>query len=290
MRDCLLNISQPVSKRTHAAFHCRTLKTAEAADVVASALQIRQDSALMRHELAYILGQMQFHHVCPILISILEDEDDDILVRHESAEALGAIGDDSALPVLTTFSNHAAPEISETCQIAIDLIRWRKENIKDQQTSSSCGEEKSLFLSVDPAPPLKGKNSVDELQTRLLDATASLFERYRAMFALRDVNTDESAVALVAGFKDSSALFRHEVAYVLGQMQRPVTIPGLSVVLQDTSEHRMVSHEAAEALGAIGGEAVENILNNFREDVEQVVGESCHVALDTMEYWNSEFA
>jgi hypothetical protein len=37
----------------------------------------------MRHELAYILGQMQNKIACPILSSILEKEDEDPLVRHE---------------------------------------------------------------------------------------------------------------------------------------------------------------------------------------------------------------
>jgi deoxyhypusine monooxygenase len=68
------------------------------------------------------------------------------------------------------------------------------------------------------------------------------------MFALRNMNNDEAALALVEGFKDSSALFRHEIAYVLGQMQRKITIEGLCVVLRDTNEHRMVRHEAAEVL------------------------------------------
>lgn len=37
-----------------------------------------------------------------------------------------------------------------------------------------------------------------------------------------------------------------------GQMKRPVTIHSLSSVLQNKAEHRMVRHEAAESLGAIG--------------------------------------
>jgi len=282
LRDCLLDISQPVSKRTHAAFHCRTLKTADAADIIASALQNRLDSSLMRHELAYILGQMQFPHICPILVSILENETEDILVRHESAEALGAIGEESSLEVLTKFRNHSASEISETCEIAIDLIQWRKANKLKSEGSS-------LFLSVDPAPPITEKLSIQELRSNLMNAGSSLFERYRAMFSLRDFNSDDSAIALLDGFKDSSALFRHEIAYVLGQMQRPVTVDGLATVLKNTSEHRMVRHEAAEALGAIGGEVVEAILRDFKADGEQVVMESCEVALDTMEYWSSGF-
>lgn len=82
----LLDIGNPIAKRTHAAFILRTIGTAECATILMEALKNRLDSSLMRHELGYILGQMQHPHVCPILIRILEDETEDILVRHECAE------------------------------------------------------------------------------------------------------------------------------------------------------------------------------------------------------------
>ena len=116
LRNCLLNVAQPITKRTIAAFHLRTIGSPEAVAAVAEALLLREDGALMRHELAYILGQMRNHDACPILTSVLEDESDDILVRHESAEALGSIGHASSLPVLMKYSMHSASEISETCQ------------------------------------------------------------------------------------------------------------------------------------------------------------------------------
>jgi deoxyhypusine monooxygenase len=118
-----------------------------------------------------------------------------------------------------------------------------------------------------------------------MDRSLSLFNRYRAMFALRNMNSDASAMALASGFSDDSALFRHEVAYVLGQMQRSATTDVLESVLRDVSEHAMVRHEAAEALGAIGGQVAEKVLQEFTEDKEQVVRESCQVALNIIDYW-----
>ena len=44
------------------------------------------------------------------------------------------------------------------------------------------------------------------------------------------------------GFNSNSALLRHEVAYVLGQMQNQVAIPTLIDVLSDEDEHVMVRH------------------------------------------------
>jgi deoxyhypusine monooxygenase len=236
----------------------------------------------MRHELAYILGQIRNPAACPVLAGLLEDTSDDVLVRHEAAEAIGAIGDTSYIPVLEKFCSDPAPEVSETCQLAVDLLSWRKKNGPENGTTGS----QSIFNSIDPAPPSEGVSSVGELSDRFLDSSLSLFERYRAMFALRNLNTDSSALALVSGLKDDSALFRHEVAYVLGQMQRSVTVPGLSEILADSKEHRMVRHEAAEALGAIGTEEAIKALEPFKEDPIEVVQQSCGVALDTVDYWN----
>lgn len=67
------------------------------------------------------------------------------------------------------------------------------------------------------------EKSLNELREILLNSNLSLFERYRAMFSLRDKGTDESAQVLLEGFTDNSALFRHEIAFILGQLQNPVT-------------------------------------------------------------------
>lgn len=50
----------------------------------------------------------------------------------------------------------------------------------------------------------------------------------------------------------------------------------------------MVRHEAAEALGSIGKDECLAVLQQYRADVEQVVKESCEVALDMLEYENSD--
>lgn len=195
--------------------------------IICEALAQRADGALMRHELAYILGQMQNPKACECLSRILDDEDDDVLVRHESAEALGAIGLQESLPILLKYSTHSAPEIAETCQIAIDLINWNNSTEKSE-SEESIG--KSSYLSHDPAPALartQANNSIEHLTSILLDPSQSLFHRYRAMFSLRDKNSDDAALALVKGFQDSSALFRHEIAFVLGQMQRRSSAPGM---------------------------------------------------------------
>lgn len=113
---------------------------------------------------------------------------------------------------------------------------------------------------MDPAPGEASIVPVEELKKKMLDTNLSLFDRYRAMFSLRNRGTEEAVLALCEGFDDQNALFRHEIAYVLGQMQHQASVPALTRVLNNEVEHRMVRHEAAEALGAVGGEKVEGVL------------------------------
>jgi deoxyhypusine monooxygenase len=47
------------------------------------------------------------------------------------------------------------------------------------------------------------------------------------------------------GFRDPSALLKHELAYCLGQMKNPASLPTLGSVLKDTSEDPMVRHEVS---------------------------------------------
>lgn len=80
------------------------------------------------------------------------------------------------------------------------------------------------------------------------------------------------------------ALFRHEVAFVLGQLQDEVSVPHLIEALADLTQNEMVRHECAEALGAIATEECFEKLRIYLEDSSRVVRESCEVALDMAEY------
>ncbi|MGB1233374.1 MAG: HEAT repeat domain-containing protein, partial [Poseidonia sp.] len=84
----------------------------------------------------------------------------------------------------------------------------------------------SQYGSVDPAPPSQ-TTVVAELTARLCDESLPMFQRMRAVFSLRNQRTDAACLALCQGFSSESALLRHEIAYVLGQMQNTVALPTL---------------------------------------------------------------
>ncbi len=144
----------------------------------------------------------------------------------------------------------------------------------------------SPFDSVDPAPPSPVRE-VGELRSTLCDESAKMFERMRALFALRNIGGNDAVDALAAAFDSNSALLKHEIAYVLGQMQNNHAVPTLIDRLEDQGEDLMVRHEAAEALGAIGDRTAIETLSKFVNDTEPVISESCEVALDLLEWVQS---
>lgn len=242
------------------------------------------DSELLKHEVAYVLGQIKSLYAAPHLRAVLKDENQQVMVRHEAAEAIGAIGDKESLPMLEDyFQNDPQIEIRQTCELAIERIKWehsekpKQENLKE-----------SMYSSIDPAPPLAQEDvKIEKLKNILNDQEKPLFERYRAMFRLRELGTDEACLALASGFDDPSALFKHEIAYVFGQLCNPVTVPSLIKVLKSEDEAAMVRHEAAEALGSIATDECLPVLQSFLNDKDVVVRDSAVVALDMYEYENS---
>jgi deoxyhypusine monooxygenase len=94
--------------------------------------------------------------------------------------------------------------------------------------------------------------------------------------------------ALCAGLSDAnSPLFRHECAYVLGQLAHPISTPSLMKTILDVNEHEMVRHEAAESLGAIGTPDATEFLEKYINSGTIMLKESCEVALDCTDYWST---
>lgn len=283
---------RPLKERFRALFTLKNIGGPTSIECIKEAFT--DTSALLKHELAYCLGQMRDERAIEVLTGVLEDLKQLPIVRHEAAEALGAIGSENAVDVLKKYLNDSAVEVAQTCDLALKRIEWLKTSTRDKlekpselgKPSGDPSESENPFKSVDPAPPLQ-TNCIDELKRILLDEEASLFERYRAMFALRNVGSEEAVLALCSGLRKGGALFRHEIAFVLGQLQKEASVPFLKESLVDKEESEMVRHECAEALGAIATEECMEILNEYLKDEKRVVKESCEIALDMCEYENS---
>ncbi|KAL2846759.1 armadillo-type protein [Aspergillus pseudodeflectus] len=298
LRTVLTSETEPLARRFRALFSLKHLaclqppteKTLPAIQAIAAAFS--SPSALLKHELAYCLGQTRNVDALPFLHDVLKDAEEDAMCRHEAAEALGALGYESSLELLKELRDNKdeVDVVRETCDIAVDRILWEQSEARKAETLKP-----SDFTSIDPAPPMPltaKEPSIPDLEQTLLDTKLPLFQRYRAMFGLRDLasppdlpTAKQAVESLAKGLKDPSALFRHEIAFVFGQLCHPASVPSLTETLSDQSEVGMVRHEAAEALGSLGDvEGVEDTLKRFLNDPEKVVRDSIIVALDMAEY------
>lgn len=80
--------------------------------------------------------------------------------------------------------------------MAVRRLEWLQSGGESELEDG--GTDKNPYCSVDPAPPAQ-RRDVSELRSALLDESLPLFERYRAMFALRNLGTEEAALALGEG-------------------------------------------------------------------------------------------
>jgi len=276
----LLNdTSRPLKERFRALFTLKNVGGSCAIEWISKAFC--DESNLLKHELAYCLGQMQDLSAIPVLTEVLKNKCEAAIVRHEAAEAIGALGSQDSLDLLTEYCKDESIEVAETCKLAIARIEWAK-----QSESSHLG--KNPYNSVDPAPA-SSETDVAKLREVLLNEDLDMFERYRAMFSLRNNGNPESVKVLGEGLSCNSALFRHEVAFVLGQLESPHATAELISRLQDVEESAMVRHECAEALGSISGTEARQQLQMFLGEAQpRVVRESCEVALDMADYGDSQ--
>lgn len=282
---CKLNdTKESLAQRFRVLFTLRNIVCNQSIDAIAKSL-LEDDSDLLKHECAYCMGQMKDPHAIPYLVATIKDESQHPMVRHEAGEALGAIGryDEEILRLLKDYSTHKVPELSETCQLALDRLNWYNMRQAENDTEST-----SPYNSVDPTPSFPDSYTIDDLRKIYLDETRNLFERYRALFTLRNIGSRQAVQVICEGLfgsKTDSALFKHEVAFVLGQMQRLDSVESLTKKLADCEENEIVRHECAEALGSIGESET---IRKYIDDKSRIVRESCQVALDMADYENDE--
>ena len=146
LRNALISERTPLAVRFRALFSLKhyaseqppTSHTIPAIEAIAAAFS--SPSALLKHELAYCLGQTRNMAAVPFLRNVLENRGEDDMCRHEAAEALGALGDLNSLELLVELRDNAeeAKVVRETCDIAVERIEWehspqkRLERVRDR--------------------------------------------------------------------------------------------------------------------------------------------------------------
>ncbi len=153
--------NRALKTRFRALFALRNLGGQEAIQQIGRCFD--DQSALLKHELAYCLGQMRDADALGIVTRVLTDvEGHEAIVRHEagrsslfelllhlsrpkinlrrrrcSAEALGAIGSGDSVSVLEEHLKDESVPVSETCQLAIRRIQWANDPLSAREDVSA---------------------------------------------------------------------------------------------------------------------------------------------------------
>jgi deoxyhypusine monooxygenase len=152
LRSILTREQEPLARRFRALFSLKYLaslqppteQTVPAIEAIAAAFT--SPSALLKHELAYCLGQSRNDAAISPLRHVLQDKHEDPMCRHEAAEALGALGDRGSLDLLKGLRDDAneLDVVRETCDIAVDRIEWehglqsKDEQLKKRYVRADC--------------------------------------------------------------------------------------------------------------------------------------------------------
>jgi deoxyhypusine monooxygenase len=132
LRSTLASETAPLGQRFRSLFSLKHLaslnpptdQSIPAIEAIAAALS--SPSALLKHELAYCLGQSGKPEAIPYLRAVIEDRQEDAMCRHEAAEAIAALGDWNSLELLRERRDDKSEEevVKETCDIAVERIEW----------------------------------------------------------------------------------------------------------------------------------------------------------------------
>lgn len=288
--ECLMSMEprEPVDHRYQALFFVRTTVPSKAEQVALLERTLElETSVLLRHEVCYLMGQIGSHEAIPTLRRILHAADEDEVTRHEAAEALAALEAPGLVDDLKEYelTRDTLPLLADTCNLAL-------EGLKRKQDARMCGcqggekGQGGRFITTDPAQgdPSATVEDVPRLETTLMDESLALYDRYEAAFTLRNLGAGGSLAAALEA-DTSSACLRHELAFVLAQLEDDATTDALVTKLEDATEHGVVRHEAAIALSAMDSPNAKSALVRNLVDPNPMVHESCKAALSTMEYW-----
>ena len=205
------------------------------------------EHSMVRHEAAEALGAINEPCCEATLRSHVDDASQEARPWRPrgapAARALPCRHRAHRLPALSLRTPDGLLQVADTCRLALGRITyWRERRAaaaeqgpapgpggeqrgsKKEQFSAAAsgaaahggaddgaGAGGSPFLSVDPVPPAEEGIPLEVLREILSDESADMFERYRALFGLRNRAAEALADTLGAVLRGSrSALLKHE--------------------------------------------------------------------------------
>eukprot|EP00477_Mikrocytos_mackini_P001440 GAHX01001547.1.p1 GENE.GAHX01001547.1~~GAHX01001547.1.p1 ORF type:complete len:312 (-),score=72.70 GAHX01001547.1:2106-3041(-) len=270
------------------------------------------ESVLIRHEVAYVLGQLEHFPSIDYLFEIADNVNESEVTRHEAVEALSSIikGNPELiakyLSKLASYIGDKSKVLSETAILTVYELSEDSDSNEDnnEDTLKKVKKSKNEMNRLDPVSI--DQSEFDQLKSShlknlLFNCEVSLPYKYKVITKLREFGSEGAHILCeyirlnlkhtnkdIVNKESPSALIKHEIAFILAQIGDKESVDCLEEVVKDKNEHDVVRHEAAISLGTIVGglkdqKRKEDIIafleSEIRSENDDLVVESCVVAI-----------
>lgn len=129
----ILDRSKRRDERIAAALQLLQKKDEASLEALIQAL-LTDPSPVVRHECAFILGESGEPWLGRYLIQAIEN-DKSLIVQHVALEVLDYLKDPAYAPFLGKYLAHPKPDLRDTAEIALEIIKNQKKEVMNYQLS-----------------------------------------------------------------------------------------------------------------------------------------------------------
>ena len=288
--EILRSQKSTLTDKYDAIYHLRSWKCEDALTVLRNTYNCLGKSELLEHEVMYIFGQTISESSLDFLFQILHSADEAPVVRHEAGEALGNYVNfrDRIIPELQKYWDSDISVLRSTVRLAIRKL--------ENYDKAHNNYDKYLEGTIEPAEPFNEEQLQQYLQSSgktksdlpqiLLDENVEEYIKYRIMYTLRASGDKESVVILSRMLLKvneplTTPLMRHEVCFIMGQLDEKAKYEEVRLAIQENlenpNEDPIVRHEAILAYSQIWG--IDDVIKKQREDPAPLVHESAQIVM-----------
>ena len=247
--DILENSKFTAEVRIQSAFHLLSNPSEESISALKFGL-LNDPNAIVRHECAYSLGEINSTKCSSILITAIENDQNPFVI-HEAALALGNLGDPKSKYNLEKLLLSNNQDIIDTARISLDRLNMKISNVSKKYS----------------------KNAVLDLMIKPED-------RIQAAFQLLESNQLEDIHFLIQALhQEPNPIVKHEIIFCLGETASQLVIDHL--IDQLNKDHNpFVVHETLLALATLGDVKVIPIIKKFISSPNQDIADSAKIAIE----------
>ena len=217
-------------------------------------LLLNDPSPVVRHEAAYIFGEIEDRSCSELLIHAIQNDNNRFVV-HEALLALSNKGEETTLGIIKTNINNSDQDVADTARISLERLEMK---LNDQTIS------------------------LENAKEYLLDLKRTMEERIQSSFILMEEGSINSLNILIEAYhQEPNSIVKHEIVFSLGESasQKAADILAKGIM---TENNDFVIHETLLALSTLGFKEYCSIIQEFINHPSSEVSESAEIALERL--------